>query len=59
MSEAIQNTSTESSADQPGTLPPETAPQPPQIEPEWHPPELSEKKIDKTKDLPHARTFEK
>ena len=31
---------------------------PPQVEAEWHPPELSEKKIDKTRDLPHARKYE-
>ena len=28
-----------------------------QVEQEWQPPELSNKKIDKTKDLPHAREF--
>ena len=31
---------------------------PVQVEQEWQPPELSNKKIDKTKDLPHAREFD-
>ena len=32
--------------------------EPVQVEQEWQPPELSNKKIDKTADLPHARDFD-
>ena len=32
--------------------------EPVQVEPEWQPPEMSNKKIDKTVDLPHAREFD-
>lgn len=32
--------------------------EPAQVEQEWQPPELSNKKIDKTVDLPHAREFD-